>query len=74
MTTEFHPKLPNKNNVAYELTTYDSVSGSPSKLKFSFGLGNRFPSVKKTTNTINAYDLPSMKMNRGAGMGIGDRF
>ena len=74
MTTEFHPKFPNKDNIAYELTTYDNISQSPSKQKYKFGSGQRFPSVKKSANDVNAYDLPSMKMSRGAGFGIGDRF
>jgi len=74
MTTEFHPKMPDKSNISYELTTYDNVSGSPSKLKYKFGSENRFPSVKRNINPKNAYDLPSMKVNRAAGFGIGERF
>ena len=43
-------------------------------MKYKFGSENRFSSVKKNVNPQNAYTLPSMKMTRGAGFGIGDRF
>mmetsp|Transcript_2214 Transcript_2214/g.3328 ORF Transcript_2214/g.3328 Transcript_2214/m.3328 type:complete len:132 (-) Transcript_2214:1280-1675(-) len=58
------------------LTTYDTLSTSPTKLKYSFGLSKdkRFPSVKKTHHEQIGYDLPPTKGKRAAGFGIGKRF
>jgi len=38
MTTIDHPKMPNQvGHGSFQLTTYDNMSSSPSKLKWSFG-------------------------------------
>jgi hypothetical protein len=38
MTSINHPKMPSQRDVgSFDLMTYDNVSGSPSKLKYSFG-------------------------------------
>ena len=54
--------------------TFDNISGSPSKLKYSFGKESRFPSVKRKLNDQVAYTLPSTKKTRAAGFGFGERF
>ena len=47
MSITDHPKFPDKPGFGkYELKTYDLVSTSPSKLKYSFGKAHRFSSVK----------------------------
>lgn len=47
MSISEHPKLPDKPGYGkYQRTTYDLVSTSPAKLKYSFGKGPRFASVK----------------------------
>ena len=57
-------------------TTYDRVSGSPTKLKYSFGMSKaiRFPKVKLKNHEQVGYDLPTTKKPRAAGFGIGERF
>ena len=58
MSITDHPKLPDKPGFGkYEYKTYDLVSTSPSKLKYSFGTGPRFSSVKPCQK--NTYDLPT---------------
>ena len=56
--------------------TYDNVSGSPTKLKYSFGISKaiRFPKVKLRNHEQVGYDLPTTKKTRAAGFGIGERF
>ena len=58
------------------LTTYDNVSTSLAKNKFTFGVSRheRFPSVKLRNHEQIGYDLPPTKSTRGAGFGIGERF
>ena len=50
---------------------YEVVNFSTAKQKFSFGKGNRFPSVCKVTNQSIGYDLPSTRTSRTTGFGIG---
>ena len=74
MTSINHPKLPSqRDRGSFDLTTYDQISGSPSKLKYSFGKQSRFPSVKHRHEQIG-YTLPSTKKTRAAGFGVGERF
>ena len=61
------------------ITTYDNISTSPTKLKYTFGDSktNRFPKVnpvKLKGHDQVGYTLPSTLKSRGAGFGIGDRF
>jgi len=78
MTTVLHPRhvhLKDEPEARTELlTTFDRVTNSPTKQKYSFGISKskRFPSVKQRTDNI--YTLPSTKTERSAGFGIGDRF
>ena len=75
MTSVGHPKLPSqRGRGSFDLTTFDNVSGSPSKLKYSFGKGTRFPSVNRRTHDLVGYTLPSTRKPRAAGFGIGERF
>ena len=57
-------------------TSYDTVSTSPAKLKYSFGISKtvRFPTVKLRNHEQVGYDLPTTKKTRAAGFGIGARF
>ena len=59
---------------SYDLTTFETVINSPSKLKYSFAKGDRFPSVRKTYHGQIGYTLPTTKKSRAAGFGIGERF
>lgn len=45
-------------NSHYSLTTYDTVSTSNTKQKFSFGKADRFPSLRDSGTPL-AYELPS---------------
>jgi len=79
MSTVQHPRQKTLANVSIGdvgLTTYDNVQGSPSKLKYSFGMSkaNRFPRIKLRNHEQVGYDLPSTKKTRAAGFGIGERF
>jgi len=56
------------------VTSNDSMNFSKSNQKYSFGVGNRFPSMqKKATNTI-CYEMGSTLKKRTCGFGIGTRF
>lgn len=71
MTTIQHPKEPEY----FEVITYDQVSSSPAKLKYSFGgLNNRFMKSRKPITQIIGYDLPTTKTKKTCGFGIGERF
>jgi hypothetical protein len=75
MTSVGHPKFPShRGRGSFDLTTFDNVSGSPSKLKYSFAKGTRFPSVNRRTHDLVGYSLPTTKKTRAAGFGIGNRF
>jgi len=56
------------------VTTYDQCNFSTARQKFSFGVGDRFPSVKKNLTNAMCYELGSTKSKRSAGFGIGQRF
>ena len=56
------------------VTQYDHVNFSTAKQKFTFGVGDRFPSVKKMVHNKICYDLGSTRTKRAAGFGIGQRF
>ena len=56
-------------NAQYQLTTWESISTSNAKQKFSFGKAQRFK--YKTSETKVGYDLPSTISKRGAGIGFG---
>ena len=79
MSTIPHPKFINTSFKGQDydstLTTYDLVSTSPTKLKYSFGnsKSERFPKVIKK-HELTGYTLPSTKGSRAAGFGIGERF
>jgi hypothetical protein len=64
------------NSYATQLTTYDLVSTSPSKLKYTFGVSKnpRFSKSRKGETDQIGYDLPTTKGTRAAGFGIGERF
>ena len=75
MTSIGHPKFPSqRGRGSFDLTTYDNVSGSPSKLKYSFGKESRFPSVSRRAHEQIGYTLPTTKKTRAAGFGHGERF
>lgn len=80
MSTIAHPRdktYCNTNLGEVSYTTFNQVSGSPTKLQYSFGMSKtiRFPTVKlKHPNQQIGYDLPTTKKPRAAGFGIGDRF
>lgn len=56
-------------NANYSLTTWETISTSNAKQKFSFGKEQRFK--YKTSDTKVGYDLPSTISKRGAGIGFG---
>ena len=71
MTTIEHPKEP----FSKQIITYDLVSTSPAKLKYSFGgLNNRFAKIKKPITQVVGYDLPTTKTKKTCSFGIGERF
>ena len=83
MSTIEHPRFTQHsyggNHQKTLITTYDLVSTSPSKLKYSFGDSKsiRFPKFNSTKSKGHdqvGYTLPTTKSSRGAGFGIGDRF
>lgn len=78
MTTVQHPKYPQFQRATTMLTTYDKISTSPSKLKYSFGNGSgpRFPSVEKRMKCHDqiGYNLPSTNKKKSCSFGIGERF
>ena len=71
MTTTQHPRLP----PGIDLTTYDRVSTSPAKQKFSFGgLNNRFARGTKIISHQVGYTLPTTRSPKSCTFGFGDRF
>ena len=48
-------------------------NASPTKFMYSFSRAERFPSIKRTGKTDTFYTLPSMRMNRTAGFGYGQK-
>lgn len=73
MTTVQHPRFKPESGI--ELTTYDLVSTSPSKLKYSFGgLNNRFAKPLKPVSQVVGYTLPSTRSPKSCTFGIGERF
>ena len=74
MTTIRHPKFPDPKIGTYQLSMYENVIGSPSKVKNKFGNANRFPEVKNFGPKKMSYDLGNTISRRAAGFGIGDRF
>lgn len=71
MSVQPYPKAPN----VMDLTSYDLMSSSPSKLKYSFGgLNNRFQKTRKPCTQAIGYDLPSTKSPRKCSFGVGERF
>ena len=75
MTTVPHPKkmIYHKPGMMTTLTTFEHVSRSPSKNKYSFcKVQNRFMSVRKMQD--QQYTLPTTKGRRAAGFGYGERF
>lgn len=67
--------MTSKRNVSLGgwLTKSDVLNQSTAKQAFSFGTGDRFPSVRKAS-TGTFQKLPSTLQHRGAGFGIGNRF
>ena len=79
MSTVQHPRQKtfyNVNVADVSHTTYDNVSGSPTKLKYSFGVSktDRFPRIKLRNHEQIGYNLPTTRKPRAAGFGIGERF
>ena len=69
MSTVQHPRSP-----FFNLVSYDKVSNSVAKQKFSFSKADRFPSLKSNTqNTPTGYLLPSQLNKRSAGFGFGEK-
>lgn len=56
------------------VTQYETINFSTSKQKYSFGKGQRFPSVMAKANNQIGYDLPSTMNKRSPGFGVGNRF
>jgi hypothetical protein len=56
------------------VTQYDNINFSTAKQKYSFGKGQRFPSVMAKLNQQIGYELPSTINKRAAGFGVGNRF
>ena len=48
-------------------------NASPTKFMYSFSRAERFPSIKRTGKSDTFYTLPSMRMNRTAGFGYGQK-
>ena len=63
-------KYPKDKN--FSLTTYESLSTSNAKQKFSFSKADRFNSLRGFSTDV-IYDLPSQLSARGAGMGYGKK-
>ena len=61
MSTVDHPKLPKHHTMgSIDLTTYDLVSTSPAKLKYSFGgKNNRFMKLHNGYIDKNCYNMPN---------------
>ena len=85
MTTVQHPKYMEhdykRNGEKFEtsLTTYDNVSSSPAKLKYTFGngKGKRFPTInpiREKGHDLVGYSLPSTRGTKACSFGIGERF
>ena len=75
MHPKFNLSIDTKKGKETLLTTYDIISTSPTKLKYSFGISKNVRFQNKTTNNdLICYDLPSTKSTRAAGFGIGRRF
>lgn len=56
------------------VTSYENVNFSTAKQKFTFGKGNRFPSISKVMNQTIQYNLGSTRSKRTCSFGIGQRF
>ena len=48
-------------------------NASPTKFMYSFSRAERFPSIKRTGKSDTFYTLPSVRMNRTAGFGYGQK-
>jgi hypothetical protein len=68
MSTVQHPRSP-----FFNLVSYDKVSTSVAKQKFSFSKADRFPTLKNNTQNATGYLLPSQLNKRGAGIGFGEK-
>ena len=55
------------------VTNFEVTNFSTAKQKFSFGKGERFPSVRKNLTELQ-YTLPSAFGKRAPSFGVGDRF
>ena len=79
MTTIDHPRFTQKSyggkDFRTTLTTFDHVSTSPAKQKFTFANSKsiRFKQAKVQHDLIG-YNLPPTKSSRAAGFGFGKRF
>ena len=49
-------------------------NASPTKFMYSFPRAERFPKLKRSGKSDTFYTLPSVKMNRTAGFGYGNRY
>ena len=48
-------------------------NASPTKFMYSFSKAERFPPLKRTGKSDTFYTLPSVRMNRTAGFGFGNK-
>ena len=49
-------------------------NASPTKFMYSFSKAERFPPLKRTGKSDTFYTLPSVRMNRTAGFGFGNKY
>ena len=74
MTTQAHPKLPSTSGRSVELTTFQTVTSSPSNRKFSFGTQSRFPKLNLQGTDELCYEAIPTTSKRATGLGVGERF
>lgn len=56
------------------VTKFDVLNKSTAKVTYSFGKGQRFPSVKRPATQQIGYELPNAFSKKTCGFGIGNRF
>ena len=56
------------------VTKFEILNKSTAKVTYSFGKGQRFPSVKRPATQQIGYELPNAFSKKTCGFGIGNRF
>lgn len=56
------------------VTKFEVLNTSSAKMTYSFGKGQRFPSVKRPATQQIGYELPNALSKKACGFGIGSRF